>query len=293
MTREQLFWAKVNKEGPNGCWLWTSPPANDGYGQFWVGAGKSPMLAHRFSYELHNGPITDEMTVDHLCYVRLCVNPAHLEVVPRGENVQRAFVRRRARQTERENMNTPVHSAEYVRSLQAEIGITWVATEQLGCHTKSPEVCHHLRLGMPADQALVEEGFVECADCGSVLRFSVPPVARDQHERIVNELRAELAREEDQAVRIIAMREETIIRLSAEIDRLRAELAAAVELLDKARNDTETRQTPHWVAYRDRAEKAEAAITRVRAMCVRSGYMEHEYGRCAVEDVLRALDSAE
>jgi len=49
--------------------------------------------AHRFGYELLVGPIPTGLTLDHLCRVRTCVNPAHLEPVSIGENVLRGDTR--------------------------------------------------------------------------------------------------------------------------------------------------------------------------------------------------------
>src|SRR3546814_19356891 len=45
--------------------------------------------AHRISYELCVGPIPEGMELDHLCRVRRCVNPAHMEPVTHRENVLR------------------------------------------------------------------------------------------------------------------------------------------------------------------------------------------------------------
>lgn len=46
-------------------------------------------LAHRVAYEFCIGKIPSNMTIDHLCRNRLCVNPKHLEVCTRGENTLR------------------------------------------------------------------------------------------------------------------------------------------------------------------------------------------------------------
>lgn len=84
------FLCYVNK---GDCWLWTGgiagKPDNTGqfYGKFWF-SGKS-VLAHRFSYEYLVGPIPSGYTIDHLCGIRLCVNPAHLEAVTMKENIGR------------------------------------------------------------------------------------------------------------------------------------------------------------------------------------------------------------
>lgn len=80
------FWAKVADPDAKGCWLWQGS-TSDGYGLFAVG-GKTN-LAHRYSYAHLIGPIPEGLTLDHLCRVRACVNPAHLEPVTRGENVLR------------------------------------------------------------------------------------------------------------------------------------------------------------------------------------------------------------
>lgn len=70
------------------CWLWTGAVNSKGYPSTGNGRGSS-MLAHRAAYEALRGPIPDGMTIDHLCRVKLCLNPDHLEVVTRAENSRR------------------------------------------------------------------------------------------------------------------------------------------------------------------------------------------------------------
>lgn len=82
---EARFWAKVEKTDT--CWLWTGCVLRNGYGQAWDGTGRD--YAHRISYELANGPIPDGLQIDHLCRVRHCVNPAHLEAVTMPTNILR------------------------------------------------------------------------------------------------------------------------------------------------------------------------------------------------------------
>lgn len=92
------FLSKVDKNGPvpvkrpelGPCWIWKPVPSNGGYGQFYLN-GK-PQLAHRASYKLFAGPIPDGLTIDHLCSVRACVRPDHLEAVTLLENLRRARV---------------------------------------------------------------------------------------------------------------------------------------------------------------------------------------------------------
>lgn len=72
----------------SGCWIWDGPvEAAKGYGQVWF-KGKT-LKAHRFFYEQLRGVIPNNLTLDHLCRVRCCVNPDHLEAVSSRTNVLR------------------------------------------------------------------------------------------------------------------------------------------------------------------------------------------------------------
>jgi len=75
------------EDGGDGCWLWTRSKTRSGYAQAIVDGKHTRM--HRASYELHYGPIPDGMVIDHLCRVRHCVNPLHLEAVTHAENMKR------------------------------------------------------------------------------------------------------------------------------------------------------------------------------------------------------------
>jgi adenine-specific DNA methylase len=87
--------AKSIPEPNSGCWLWVAKVSRDGYGRLGVRvAGRAhtvPKLAHRLSYEAFVGPIPEGLELDHLCRVRCCVNPRHLEPVSRAENVRRGI----------------------------------------------------------------------------------------------------------------------------------------------------------------------------------------------------------
>ena len=85
------FDAKVSRQ-PDGCWLWTGYIGTHGYGMISTtkAAGRRPDVAHRISYELYVGPIPDGLVIDHLCRVRACVNPAHLEAVTQQTNFLRS-----------------------------------------------------------------------------------------------------------------------------------------------------------------------------------------------------------
>jgi hypothetical protein len=74
---------------PNtGCWLWTSGVDRDGYAKFFEGRGLE-QYGHRYAYKQFVGPIPEGLILDHLCRVRHCVNPTHLEPVTNRENIMR------------------------------------------------------------------------------------------------------------------------------------------------------------------------------------------------------------
>ena len=71
------------------CWLWRASTNNTGYGMFWDERRNRANSAHRYTWETFNGPVPDDLQVDHLCRVRSCVNPNHMELVTSQENTFR------------------------------------------------------------------------------------------------------------------------------------------------------------------------------------------------------------
>jgi len=73
--------------GDNGCWLWTRSRSKDGYG--WASLDNKTWQAHRLVYVLLRGTPAPELVLDHLCRVRHCVNPGHLQPVTPRQNLER------------------------------------------------------------------------------------------------------------------------------------------------------------------------------------------------------------
>ena len=90
----ERYWAKVDKDGPipdqrpdlGKCWLWMGAIQRLGYGSFYL-KGTTTILAHHFIV----GKPMEGLEWDHLCRIRRCVNPSHLELVTRQVNVLRSL----------------------------------------------------------------------------------------------------------------------------------------------------------------------------------------------------------
>jgi len=92
MTDRERFNRYVDSSGE--CWLWTGRLDKDGYAaQFKIGSrtqgDRRLVRPHRWAYEQQVGEIPPSLVIDHLCRVRHCVNPFHMDPVTPAENTRR------------------------------------------------------------------------------------------------------------------------------------------------------------------------------------------------------------
>ena len=110
---EDRFWEKVSKE--DGCWNWVGSTQGFGYGYLHTGdkTNRKPVSAHRYSWALHNGPIPDGLWVLHKCDNPSCVNPDHLFLGDRTDNMRDCAAKGRVRTVGKSRLTHCKHGHEF------------------------------------------------------------------------------------------------------------------------------------------------------------------------------------
>ncbi len=103
-------------EVPSGCWEWQAYKNAQGYGKF--GIDRKVKLAHRVSYELKHGELSDTICVLHKCDNPSCVNPDHLFLGTRGDNIRDCISKGRGDRVSGENHYKAKLSTEDVRLIR-------------------------------------------------------------------------------------------------------------------------------------------------------------------------------
>lgn len=115
----------------NGCWEWLAGKSQSGYGHFSIKdtkGKKRPFRAHRISYQIHRGPITNGLWVLHNCPSGdnpACVNPDHLWLGTHLDNVRDKEAKGRGVRLHGEDNPCALLRDDDVREIRAAYDTGW------------------------------------------------------------------------------------------------------------------------------------------------------------------------
>jgi len=126
------------------CWAWTGRCTEFGYGQFKDMRTYKTVLAHRFSYEIHKGPIPKGLCVLHHCDNPPCVNPDHLFLGTHKDNTQDAAKKQRMAYGEKHNKTTILKKdVEYIRNAFPKTPVHQLASQFNVCRQTIYNITHY------------------------------------------------------------------------------------------------------------------------------------------------------
>jgi hypothetical protein len=124
-TDAERFWSKVDKSDEAGCWNWTATKHRQGYGMIRIN-GKM-VGSHRYSWEMHHGPVPNGIEVCHTCDNPTCVNPSHLFLGSHADNMFDRSVKGRAavklNEEQVRTMRARYANGERQAKIAADIGV--------------------------------------------------------------------------------------------------------------------------------------------------------------------------
>lgn len=88
-------WTEKGKAGD--CWLWKGSRIQAGWHGQWRASDGSIELAHRAAWRMMKSDIPDGLCVLHRCDNPICVNPTHLWLGSRADNMHDMWAKGRAR----------------------------------------------------------------------------------------------------------------------------------------------------------------------------------------------------
>ena len=85
----ERFKLSITIDNETQCWLWSKYKDKDLYGRFKDNG--TVHRAHRWIFQVINGPVGPDMHIHHKCFNTSCVNVLHLEAVSASENQKENF----------------------------------------------------------------------------------------------------------------------------------------------------------------------------------------------------------
>lgn len=123
--RDPMPFARESRGYPTACWIFQGFIGPNGYGK------TGHRWAHRRAYEERYGPVPAGLEIDHLCRVRSCINPDHLEPVTGSENARRGLTGEHNRKLSLEDVARIKTSDEPGIALAAQFGVTPTRISQI------------------------------------------------------------------------------------------------------------------------------------------------------------------